>query len=318
MSLFHDRLRRRRDQHLSRMHEGNSVAAFRLVHEVRGDEDRDVVVAGEIDEDPPEIIARYRVDPRRGLVQDQDIGGMDQRDGKRQALADSEGQTVRQGIQDLLEAQPAGQFGNPFGNPFRGQLEQAPVQFQVLPYRQFVVERKRLAHVSDAAPECDVLAADLLTEQARLALAGDQKPRQHLHGRRLAAAVRAEESEDFAARNLEAHVVDRSEIAKSHAEMAGLDRILFAPEDLSGRDDQGYVTPGDVLRQQCDEGCVEVRRPCPCHEFGRGACADHLAGVHRDDPVEAGSFLHVGCCNQHAEVRAFRPDRGNQFPELLA
>ena len=60
----------------------------------------------------------------------------------------------------------------------------------------------------------------------RLPLAGRQQAGQHLHGRGLAAAVGAEEAEDLAALDAEAHVVDGDEIAEAHRQIPRLDGDL--------------------------------------------------------------------------------------------
>ena len=82
------------------MHERNAIAARGLVHEVRRDEDRHVVLAREVGQDLPEAVARDGIDARCRLVQDQNIGRMDHRDRKRQALADAERQRVWQCVDD--------------------------------------------------------------------------------------------------------------------------------------------------------------------------------------------------------------------------
>jgi hypothetical protein len=59
-----------------------------------------------------------------------------------------------------------------------------------------------------------------------LAIAGGQEAGQHLHRRRLAAAVRAEKAEDLAASDGEADAVDRDEGAEAAGEAAGDDGVL--------------------------------------------------------------------------------------------
>ncbi len=97
-SLCHNSLRRITDQDFACMHEGNTVAALRLVHEMGRDEDCHVVLAGQIRQDLPEVVARYRVDARCRLIKDQNFGRMYHRHRKREALTDAEGQCVRQCI----------------------------------------------------------------------------------------------------------------------------------------------------------------------------------------------------------------------------
>ncbi len=73
-------------------------------------------------------------------------------------------------------------------------------------------QRERLRHVADAAARVDVARVDLGAEQPGLALAGRQQAGQHLHGGGLAAAVRAQETEDLALADAEVDVIDRDEV----------------------------------------------------------------------------------------------------------
>ena len=74
-----------------------------------------------------------------------------------------------------------------------------------------------------------------LPEQLRPALGGRQEPGQHLHRRRLAAAVGAEEAEDFARRDAEVDMIDGDEIAEPPRQSLGLDRRHFVRRATRGR-----------------------------------------------------------------------------------
>ena len=58
---------------LPAMHQRDAIAALRLVHEMGRQEDGDAVLAGEIDQRAPELVARDRIDARCGLVENQDV-----------------------------------------------------------------------------------------------------------------------------------------------------------------------------------------------------------------------------------------------------
>jgi hypothetical protein len=113
--------------------------------------------------------------------------------------------------------------------------EQAGVQLEVLPDRELRVEREGLAHVTDPPADLHVARVDRLAEQPGGAAAGRQEARQHLHGRGLAAAVRAEKAEDLASVNPEAGTVDRGETAEAHGESVRLDGKVGVVEGESGR-----------------------------------------------------------------------------------
>ena len=106
------------------------------------------------------------------------------------------------------------------------------MKIEVLPDRQFGVERERLRHVADPIARTHVACFERFPEQQRLAFARRQQAGQHFHRRRLAAAVRAEEAENLAALDGEAHPVDRREVAEAAGEIA--------------RDDDG------LARRRCD------------------------------------------------------------------
>ena len=124
----------------------------------------------------------------------------------------------------IREAEPRDERGNPRLGLLARQVEEPRVQLEILPHRELGVEREGLRHVADAAAQAHVVGIDRSAEQRRLALARRQQAGQHLHRGRLAAAVRAEEAEDLAALDGEAHAVDRGEVAEAHGEVARHDR----------------------------------------------------------------------------------------------
>ena len=65
---------------------------------------------------------------------------------------------------------------------------------------------------------------DGLAEQHGLPSVGGRRPVEHLHGRGLAAAVRAEKAEDLALLDAEADMIHRGEFAESLGEPLGFDR----------------------------------------------------------------------------------------------
>ena len=90
--------------------------------------------------------------------------------------------------------------------------------------------RDSLGHVADPAAGVDVPWVDRFAEQEGFAFAGRLQPGEHLHGGRLAAAVGAEEAEDFPALDAEIYMIDGDEITKAAGQAVRLDghRILAA------------------------------------------------------------------------------------------
>ena len=97
----------------------------------------------------------------------------------------------------------------------RGNAKEASMQLQIRPDGDFFVERKRLRHVADAHSRSDVLGVDRLSQQLGSSFARRQQSRKHLHRRRFAATVGAEESENLTPLNTKAHVINRRKVYRS-------------------------------------------------------------------------------------------------------
>ena len=263
-----DRLGRIADQHLAGVHQRNPVAVLRLIHEMGGDEDGDIIVAREIGEDLPEAVPRHRVDTRGRLIEDENIGRMDHRHRQRQPLPDAKRQVVRQRVHDRAKIETLRHFGDTRLNCLFRQLEQAGVQIKVLPHRQFRIEREGLAHVTDAVADRHVARIHLVSEELRLSFAGGQKARQHLHGGGFSAAIGAEKAKNLAARNLEADIVDGGEIAETHAKVGCLDGIITLTGRLSWRDMDFVVILALFFGKKRDEGGVEIGCRGAVEKFG--------------------------------------------------
>ena len=72
-----------------------------------------------------------------------------------------------------------------------------------------------------------------------------------------------------------------------------------------------------LFRQQGDERGFEVLGARPLLEFFGRTDGEDLPGVHRDEPVEAVGFVHVGGGDEHAHPRPPGPDVVDERPELL-
>ena len=152
------------------------------------------------------------------------------------------------------------------------QMIQPRVEPEVLPHRQLAVEREGLRHVTDALPDLEVLGVDRLAEQLRLAFRSGQQAGQHLHRRRLAAAVGAEEAEDLAALDREIHLVHRHEVAEPARQVPGVDGRLAAVGLDARRNGQLRCRfAALLLGQQGDEGLFQVLGAGPLLELRR-AC----------------------------------------------
>ena len=197
---------------------------------------------------------------------------MDQRHGQLQALPLPQGERVGQRLHDLVEAEPRGRFFDAPRDLVLGHIKELGVQDQVLPHRQLGIEREGLRHVADLAADGDVVGIDRLAEQPGLPLGGRQQAAQHLHRRRLAAAVGAEEAEDLPALDPEADVIDRGEVAEPLGQVVRLDDHLVVARRARG-DHQLLVAAAHLLRQEGDEGRVQVPVPGARQQLRRRAGA---------------------------------------------
>ena len=315
-ALRDDRRRRVGDENPARVHQSDPIAALRLVHEMRGDEDRDVLGACEIDHDAPEAVARDRVHARGRLVEDQNFRSVDHRDRERQALALAQRQRGRQRVHDRRETEALGDMAHARRDLRARHAEQARVQFEVLPHVELAVERKPLRHVAHAAARLEVARVDRAAEQPRLSLGRGQKTGQHLHRRRLAAAVGADEAEDLAAIDVKAHVVDGDEVAESHRQIARLDGRRAVGARPARHDLDGPVIRAPRRRQQVHEGFFETAGSGAREDVARRAAVQDPARVHRNEPIEALGFLHVGRGHEYAHAGPAGADAVDEFPEL--
>ena len=217
-----------------------------------------------------------------------------------EALALSERQRVRQLVEYSIQPRSAAPSPRRCARPRRRDVEQARVQLEVLLHRELRRARTASCTRPAASRRRSCASTDRAEQPRRPSLAGS-RPGEHLHRRRLAAAVGAEKAEDLAALDAEGHVVDRDEVAKrivrSRASMA------TAPSPAAARRDHDRpVAAPLVLRQQRDEGHLErrgrrVRAGSP-HE---PVASTRPSSIATSQSNRAG--LHVGGRDQHASCQ---------------
>ena len=158
-----------------------------------------------------------------------------------------------------------------------------------------------------------------LAEQPGLALGRRQQAGQHLHGRGLAAAVRAEEAEDLAALDAEVDMVDGDEVAEPLGQ--AWPRWPASPSSRRARRDDAPARWPRALSSGSSamKAFSSVARAGARLQLAR-ACRSPstLAGVHRHQPVEALGLVHVGGRDHHAHAGPARADAVDQLPELAA
>ena len=197
----------------------------------------------------------------------------------------------------------------------RRQMEEPHVQIEILPHSELAIERKRLRHVADAPARVDVMRVRWLAEQERLAIGRRQQAGEHLHGRGLAAAVRADEAEYLSALDGEAHAINGGKIAKTAGEVARRDH-RFGVEDAQRRYFQPAAPGADSFRQQRGECVLDRLRMGLRLELGWRTHRQDFAGIHSDERIEPLGLLHVGGRHQDAHAGTPRAHAVDQFPEL--
>ena len=98
-------VRRCRARAVCRTRYRRAVAALGLVHVMRGDEHRDAF-GGERVDVLPELAARFRIDARRGLVEQQQLRCVQQARGERESLFPAARELARELRAAALEAEP--------------------------------------------------------------------------------------------------------------------------------------------------------------------------------------------------------------------
>ena len=94
-----------------------------------------------------------------------------------------------------------------------------------------------------------------MSKQARFAFRNRQQSSQHLHGRGLAAAIGAKEAEYLSALDMEADVIDRSEIAEAPGKSLCFDGYLRGGD--AWRNYEGSPARATFGRQQFYEGLFQ-------------------------------------------------------------
>ncbi|CAN0627283.1 protein of unknown function [Burkholderia multivorans] len=316
MTLLAQILRAAHGEHAAAVHQRNAIAARRLVHEVRRDENGHALLARQLDQMPPEHVARAGIDARGRFVQDQHFRLVQARGRQLQPLADAErqrgGPLVGAGLQ--LEAHQRPLDGLVRALAFHP--VELRVQVEVLPHRQLLVQRERLRHVADLHPRVHVGRVDRLAEQRRGPARRVEQAGQHFHRRRLAAAVRAEEAEDLVALDPETHVIDRNEAAEATREPVGDDRGRAV---LRARRDHEVARAGTAgRRQERHVRTLQVVRARALEHGLRAVVDEHAPAVHRDQMLEALRLFHVGSRDDHAHAAMLGAQIVDERPELAA
>jgi len=177
-------------------------------------------------DDLPQADPALRVEPGRGLVEEEDGRVVEQRARHHQALgkAAGKGRDGRRGAfgEPKLDEQVVGRGSRGAGS----HPEEAAVEVEVLPDGQRAVERVRLRNDADQLLGHGRVANDVDTAHERSARGRDDARREHAGRGGLAGAVGPQEAEDLTLVDRQVHPVDRGDAAR--VDLGQIDRLDHA------------------------------------------------------------------------------------------
>src|SRR5258707_12631395 len=181
------------------VHDGEPVAqALGFLHEMRG-EQQGFAFLRQAAKPLPDQVARLRVEPRGGLVHEQQLRVVDQRARQGQAPLHAAGERVDPRIGAPLEAGELEQRRNALRHLARRQPEIAAEDEQVLGHGEVGIEIVELRHHADAGARLARPGRHRLAEQLDLARVRHAQAEAQPQRGRLAGAVRPEQAEALAA-----------------------------------------------------------------------------------------------------------------------
>ena len=220
--------RRAGRQDLAGVHGDQPVEAFRFLHVGRRHDDAHARTARPhaVDE-LPELPPGQRIDAGRGLVEDQQVGVVDQGAAQAELLAHAAGKLLGKPAGERGQSRAVQQVGDPRRALGAAVTEQPTEEVDVFPHAEVGIEvlSQALRHVGDAR-----------TDRAAMARIGHVAA-QHFHPavldalgagyeaqqRRLADAVGADQSDDAVGRNIERDPVEGDDVAISVADACEAD-----------------------------------------------------------------------------------------------
>jgi len=246
-------------QDLAGIHDRNPIAVFRLLHEVRSDDDGDALL-GQCGDAAPEGAPGQRIRTAGGLIEKQQLRLVQQRRRHCQALFEAARQLSadRAFVPGKLELlQRPGNAGTPRrASKAVGTGE----EFEILQNAQRAIQGELLRHVSEPCTRRRGCFPDVRSRDEQLAATGCKQTTEHAKRRRLAGAIGSEQPEDLAAPNLEGDAIDGCEDTELLLEFMDAHHrsIAVARGRPRKRDGLRPLTLGGVT-QQYHEAILEAR-----------------------------------------------------------
>jgi hypothetical protein len=243
-------------------HDDEPVAQPRGLLHVMGGEDEGLALIRELAQPVPDEMAGLRVEPRSRLVEDDDLGIVEQRPGDEQTPLHPARELLDGRFGFLGELHEVEKLLRPPEHQLAGKVVVPAVDEQVLLYLELVVEVVLLGDDPDAAFDLSLVVVDVETGDGELSTRRYYGPVDHLHGRRLPSPVRAQKTETFSTEDFEVDTLDRLEARvallqtsrlegrlPSQSPLGSLCLRVQPPTSLCSRKCSPAPTPGTVARR---------------------------------------------------------------------
>src|SRR5688572_31138335 len=160
-----------------------------------GGQDEGLALLGELAQPVPDEQAGLRVEPRSRLVEDDDLGVVQQGAGDEQAPLHTAGELLDRRFGLVGELHEVEKLLSPPEYQLAGKVVVPAVDEQVLLYLELVVEVVLLGDDPDAAFDLPLVPVNVETGDGELAASRYYGAVDHLHRRGLASPVRAQKTE---------------------------------------------------------------------------------------------------------------------------
>ena len=180
------------------------------------------MIAGELLDQLARLDDLFRVEAGRRLVEDEDVGVVNQRLGEPDALLVAFRQLAAQAVRHVVDAGALHHCLDALAPLAARHPLDLGDELEIFDDAHVGVERRRLRQIAGAAFGLDRLVEDVEPGDDGVAFRGRHVAGQDPHRRRLAGAVRSEEAEDLPALDAKAHVVHRGHPAVAFREVLDL------------------------------------------------------------------------------------------------
>ena len=190
------------------------------------------MVAGELGDQPPRFDDLPGVEAGRRLVENQDLGVVQQGLGQADPLPVPLGQRAAPALGHVGDGRAFHGRPDARGPVSGGDAVDAGHEMQVLADGHFRIQGRRLGQIARPALGLEGLVEDVETGDPGMAFGGRQVAGQDAHRRGLAGPVGAEEAQNLAGFDLEAQVVHGRERPVALGHVLHFDHAAFSPEAM--------------------------------------------------------------------------------------